>query len=170
MRAPGRGGGRPKSIPHFLNRYFPEPVTATPVIDPKSAAADGRAVSGVYAWSRRADSTLLKIAAVLGQASVTADQNGVLTIEGIQSPRGGLKRWREIGPMVYREIDGSDVIAFRQNANGFVTELLPSAPIQLGQRVTGLGNKKILLPVVAVSLGLLGLTILLWPVAALVRR
>jgi CubicO group peptidase (beta-lactamase class C family) len=164
------GGGRSEVIRAFLNRYFPEPVTPAPLIDPKSTQADGRAVSGVYAWSRRADSTLLKVAAVLGQASVTADQNGILTIEGIQSPRGGLKQWREIGPMVYREIDGADVIAFRQNANGVVTELLPSAPIQLGQRVTGLGNKKILLPVVAVSLGLLGLTILLWPVAALVRR
>src|SRR4051812_39196136 len=169
MRAPGRGGGRPKSIPHFLNRYFPEPVTATPVIDPKSAAADGRAVSGVYSWSRRADSTLLKVAAVLGQASVTADQNGVLTIEGVQSPRGGLKQWREIAPMVYREVDGPDVIAFREHPDGS-TELLPAAPIQLGQRVSGLESKKVLLPVVGASLGLLVLTILLWPVAALIRR
>ena len=164
------GGGRTEVIRAFLNRYFPEPVNAAPVIDPKTTQADGRAVSGVYSWSRRADSTLLKVAAVLGQASVRADQNGVLTIGGLQGPRGGLKQWREIGPMVYREVDGPDIIAFRQNANGVVTELLPSAPIQLGQRVTGLDNKKILLPVVGLSLGLLGLTILLWPVAALVRR
>ena len=164
------GGGRTEVIRAFLNRYFPEPVTATPVVDPKSAQADGRAVTGVYSWSRRADSTLLKVAAVLGQVAVTSDQNGVLTVEGALGPRGGLKQWREIGPLVYREIDGPDVIAFRRNANGFVTELLPSAPIQLAQRVTGLANKKILLPVLGASLGLLLLTILLWPVAALVRR
>src|SRR2546423_542193 len=164
------GGGRAEVIRGFLNRYFPEPVTAAPFIDLKTAQTDGRAVSGVYTGSRRADSTLLKVAALLGQPSVTADQNGVLTIEGLQSPRGGSKQWREIGPLVYREVDGPDVIAFRQNANGIVTDMLPAAPIQIAQRVTGLGNKKVLVPVVGASLSLLLLTFLLWPVAVLVRK
>ena len=164
------GGGRTEVIRAFLNRYFPEPVSATPAIDLKKAQADGRAVSGLYTGSRRADSTLLKVAALLGQISVRSDQDGVLTIEGLQSPRGGLKQWREIGPLVYREVDGPDVIAFRQNANGIVTDLLPAMPIQLAQRVSGLGNKKVLMPVVGACLALLVLTLLLWPVAALVRK
>jgi CubicO group peptidase (beta-lactamase class C family) len=165
-----QGGGRTEVIRAFLNRYFPEPVTPTPTIDLKTAQADGRAVSGVYLGSRRADSTFLKVAAVLGQASVSADQNGVLTIEGVQNPRGGLKKWREVGPLVYREVDGPDLIAFRRDANGVVTDMLPAAPIQIAQRVTGFANKKFLVPVLAVSQSLLGLTFLLWPVAALVRK
>jgi CubicO group peptidase (beta-lactamase class C family) len=164
------GGGRTEVIRAFVNRYFPEPVSATPLIDLKTAQADGRAVTGIYSWSRRADSTLLKVAALLGQASVRTDQDGVLTIEGAQSPRGGLKQWREIGPLVYREVDGPDVIAFRRNANGIVTDMLPAMPIQLAQRVSGLANKKVLLPVIGASLSLLVLTLLLWPVAALVRK
>ncbi len=165
-----QGGGRTEVIRAFLNRYFPEPITATPAIDLKTAQADGRAVSGVYMGSRRADSTLLKVAAVLGQTSVSADQNGVLTIEGVQSPRGGLKKWREIGPLVYREINGPDVIAFRRDADGSVADMLPAAPIQIAQRVTGFANKKFLVPVLAASQSLLGLTFLLWPVAALIRK
>jgi CubicO group peptidase (beta-lactamase class C family) len=165
-----RGGGRTEVIRAFLNRYFPEPVTAAPVLDLKNAQADGRAVSGMYMGSRRGDSTLLKVAAVLGQTSVTTDQNGVLTIEGIQSPRGGVKQWREVGPLVYREVDGPDLIAFRQNANGVVTDMLPATPIHLAQRVTGLSSKTFLLPVVGASLGLMILTLVLWPVAALVRK
>jgi hypothetical protein len=164
------GGGRTEVIRAFLNRYFPEPVTAAPVLDLKNAQADGRAVSGMYMGSRRGDSTLLKVAAVLGQTSVTADQNGVLTIEGIQSPRGRLKQWREVGPLVYREVDGPDLIAFRQNANGIVTDMLPATPIHMAQRVTGLSSKTFLLPVVGASLGLMILTLVLWPVAALVRK
>jgi CubicO group peptidase (beta-lactamase class C family) len=164
------GGGRTEVIRAFLNRYFPESPKALAQIAVKTAQADGRAVSGVYSGSRRGESTLLKVAGVLGQVSVNADQNGILTIEGAQSPRGGLKRWREIGPLVYREVDGSDVIAFRVDANGVVTEMLPALPIQMAHRVTGLANKKILLPVVGVSQGLIVLTLLLWPVAALVRR
>lgn len=165
-----QGGGRAEVIRAFLNRYFPEPVTAAPAIDLKTAQADGRAVSGVYVGSRRADSTLLKVAAVLGQTSVSADQNGVLTIEGVQSPRGGLKKWREVGPLVYREVDGPDQIAFRRDANGLVADMLPAAPIQIAQRVTGLANKKFLVPVLAASQSLLVLTLVLWPVAALVRK
>jgi CubicO group peptidase (beta-lactamase class C family) len=164
------GGGRTEVIRAFLNRYFPEAVTASPAIDLKTAQADGRAASGLYTGSRRADSTLLKVAAVLGQTSVSTDQNGVLTIEGVQSPRGGLKQWREIGPLVYREVDGADVIAFRRNTNGVVTDMLPAAPIQIAQRVTGFANKKLLLPALGLSLGLVVLTVLFWPVAALVRR
>lgn len=164
------GGGRTEVIRAFLNRYFPEPVTASSPIDLKAAQTDGRAVSGVYSGSRRAETTFLKVAAVLGQLAVTADPNGLLTIEGLQSPRGGLKQWREIGPLVYREVDGPDLIGFRRDANGVVTDLLPSTPIQIAQRVTGLANKKILLSVLGVSLGLLALTIILWPIAAIIRK
>ncbi|MEY2512158.1 MAG: hypothetical protein QOE26_2921 [Verrucomicrobiota bacterium] len=165
-----QGGGRTEVIRAFLNRYFPEPVSASPSIETKTTQADGLAVSGVYNGSRRAESTFLKMAAVLGQFSVTSDRNGLLTIEGLQSPRGGLKQWREIGPLVYREVDGPDVIAFRRDANGVVTDLFPSAPIQIAQRVTGFANKKLLLPVLGVSLGLLALTLVLWPVAAIIRK
>jgi CubicO group peptidase (beta-lactamase class C family) len=164
------GGGRTSVIRAFLNRYFPEPVTASPQIDVKTAQADGRAVTGVYNGSRRGESTLLKVAAVLGEVSVSADQNGILTIEGAQNPHGGLKQWREVGPLVYREVDGPEVIAFRRDANGVVTDLLPSAPIQISQRVIGFANKKVLLPVLGVAQGLLILTLLLWPVAVIVRK
>jgi hypothetical protein len=165
-----QGGGRTEVIRAFLNRYFPEPVTASSPFDLKTAQADGRAVSGIYNGSRRGESTLLKVAAVLGQFSVGADADGVLTIEGLQSVRGGLKRWREVGPLLYREVDGPDLIAFRRDAHGVVTDLLPSAPIQMAQRVTGLANKKVLLPVLVTSLGLLALTLVLWPVAAIIRK
>lgn len=164
------GGGRTEVLRAFMNRYFPEPVTASPQIDLKTAQADGAAVSGVYSGSRRGESTFLKVAAVLGQFSVTADPSGVLTIEGLQGPRGGLKRWREVGPLVYREVDGPDRIAFKRDPNGIVTELAPSAPIQMGHRVTGLASKKLLLPVLGASLGLLVLTLILWPVAVIIRK
>jgi hypothetical protein len=164
------GGGRSSVIRAFLNRYFPEPVTAAPAMDLKAVQADGRAVSGVYTGTRRADSSLLKVASILGQSSVRADENGIVTVEGVQSPRGGLKRWREIGPLLYREIDGPDLMAFRRDLNGVVTDLLPSTPIQIAQRVTGFASKTVLLPVLGVCLGVLITTLLLWPVAAIVRK
>jgi len=40
----------------------------------------------------------------------------------------------------------------------------------LAQRVTGLANKKVLLPVLGASQSLIVLTLLLWPVAVIVRK
>src|SRR5437763_126453 len=56
------GGGRTELLRACMNRYFPEPVTALPSIDLKTAQSDGRAVRGIYTGSRRAESTLLKVA------------------------------------------------------------------------------------------------------------
>jgi CubicO group peptidase (beta-lactamase class C family) len=164
------GGGRTEVIRGFLNRYFPDREMPPASVDLKTAQADGRAVSGVYQGSRRGESTLLKLAAVTGQIAVSSNKDGVLTIENVVSPRGGLKRWREIGPLLYRDVDGPETIAFRRDGNGNVTDLFPSSPIHLAQRVTGFASKKVLLPLVGGSLGLLLLTLLLWPVAVIIRK
>ena len=163
------GGGRGEVIRTFLNRYFPDPAVAPPDVDPKMAQADGRAVAGIYTTSRRSESTFFKIVGVLGQFAVSSDEKGILTLEGNKNLRGNLKRWREIGPLLYHEVDGPDLIAFRRNENGAVTDLLAS-PVTLEQRVTGFANKKLILPLIGGSLGLLIATILLWPVAAVIRK
>lgn len=163
------GGGRGEVIRAFLDRYFPGPTTSPPDVDLKVAQADGRAVSGVYTTSRRSESTFLKVAAILGQYAVRSDEKGILTIEGNKNLRGSLKHWREVGPLLYQEVDGPDTIAFRRDANGAVTELL-SSPVTLEQRVTGLASKTVILPLIGGSLALLIATVLLWPVAAVIRK
>lgn len=163
------GGGRGEVIRAFLDRYFPDPAAAPADVDPKMAQADGRAVSGLYTTSRRSDSTFLKIAALLGQYAVRSDEKGILTVEDNKNLRGSLKRWREIGPLLYHEVDGPGLIAFRRNEKGVVTELL-SSPITLEQRVTGLASKTLILPLIGGSVALLIATLLLWPVAALIRK
>jgi CubicO group peptidase (beta-lactamase class C family) len=163
------GGGRGEVIRAFLNRYYPDPQLSPPEVDPKTAQADGRAVSGLYNTSRRSESTFLKISAILGQFAVRSDEKGILTLEGNKNLRGNLKRWREIGPLLYHEVDGPDLIAFRRNEQGAVTELWAS-PVTLEQRVTGFASKTLILPLVGGSLALLLATVVLWPVAAIIRR
>ena len=163
------GGGRGEVIRTFLDRYFPDPAAPPPDVEPKMAQADGRAVSGLYTTSRRSDSTFFKVAALLGQFAVSSDRNGILTIEGNKNLRGNLKRWREVGPLLYHEVDGPGVIAFRRNEKGVVTELL-SSPVTFEHRVTGPASKTLILPLIGASLALLLATVLLWPVAALIRR
>jgi hypothetical protein len=108
--------------------------------------------------------------ALLSQFSVSSDKNGILTVEGNKNQRGELKKWKEIAPLVYSEIDGSERIAFRRDGSGAVREMLPFPAIYEGQRVPWYASKTFVGSVIGGNLLLVLLTVLLWPVAVLVRR
>jgi hypothetical protein len=164
------GGGRGEVQRAFMNRYFPSPIESKSEIDPVTAKTDGRAVSGVYEGTRRSQTTFLRIVSLLDQFRVTSDPDGVLTMEDNKNQRGELKKWKEIAPLVYSEIDGSERIAFRRDPSGTVTELFPFPAIYEGQRVPWYNNKRLLNPVIGGNLVLVLLTVLLWPVAVFVRK
>ena len=164
------GGGRGEVLRTFANRYFPSPDQPRVDVDPNTAKSDGRAVSGLYDGTRRGETTLLKILALAGQFSVGSDKEGVLQIEGMKNQSGELQRWREIAPLVYREIDGLERIGFRRDASGAVTEVLPFPAIYEGQRVPWYASKIFIGLLIGGSLVLALLTVLLWPVAVIIRK
>src|SRR5947207_745563 len=61
------GGGRGEVWRTFANRYFPSPGEPKANVDSNKAKSDGRAVSGLYDGTRRGETTLLKILALVGQ-------------------------------------------------------------------------------------------------------
>jgi hypothetical protein len=164
------GGGRGEVLRAFANRYFPNPTEPKVDVDPNTAKMDGQAVSGVYDGTRRGETTFLRLVALLSQFSVNSDKDGVLTIEDMKNQKGELKKWREIAPLVYHEIDGPEKIAFRRDASGAVREMLPFPAIYEGQRVPWYANKRFLGAIIGGNLALALLTVLLWPVAVLVRK
>jgi CubicO group peptidase (beta-lactamase class C family) len=164
------GGGRGEVLRAFANRYFPSPREPKVDVDSNTAKSDGRAVSGVYQVTRRGETTFLKFLALLDQFSVSSDKDGVLKIEGMKNQGGELKQWREIAPLVYREIDGWEKIGFRRDTPGAVREMLPFPAIYEGQRVPWYASKIFIGLVIGGNFLLALLTLLLWPVAVLVRR
>ena len=56
------------------------------------AKSDGRAVSGSYDGTRRAETTFLRILALVDQFKVSSDKEGVLQIEGMKNQSRELKR------------------------------------------------------------------------------
>ncbi len=129
------GGGRGEVWRSFVNRYFPSAGQPKVNVDPNMAKSDGRAVGGLYDGTRRGQTTLLRILALVGQFKVSSDKEGVLQIEGMKNQSGELQRWREIAPLIYREMDGLERIGFRRDASGAVGEMLPFPAIYEGQRV-----------------------------------
>ena len=164
------GGGRGEVWRTLVNRYFPGAGQTKPDVDPNSAKSDGHAVSGLYDGTRRAETTFLKIVALADQFSVRSDKEGVLQIEGMKNQSGELQRWREIAPLVYREIDGLERLGFRRDASGAVAEMLPFPAIYEGQRVPWYASKIFIGLLVGGSLLLALLTVLLWPVAVIIRK
>lgn len=168
----GRGQIYPQMVlwDAFLNRYFPAPPFNSPTLD--SAKTDANAVSGNYMISRRSES-LLKSLALLGEATVSANEDDTISVgemSGLMNDANGKpKRWREVAPMTFRDINGQDSLIFKPDHNGRMQLVLPY-PIMVFQRVGLWENSQILLPVAGLSYFIMLLTLLLGFVARLVRR
>ncbi len=165
----GRGQISPRTIlwEAFLDRYFPETPFDAPTLD--SAKDDANAVSGTYMISRRFESSLFKLLAVLGEASVSANEDGTIAVDALTEPNGKPKRWREVAPLTFCDVRGQDSLIFKPDQNGRMQLIVPY-PFMVFQRVGFRENGKILLPVLGLSLFIMLLTLVLWFVAWLVRR
>ena len=164
----GRGDspGRVTLWEAFLDRYYP--YTA-PAATSSTAKDDANAAAGSYILSRRAETSFLKAAFLVNQFSVSAEEDGDITTPQMTSPNGKPKRWQAIGPMTFRERDGQDKLIFKPDQSGRMQMVLPY-PFFVGQRAGASQNSKVLLTVLGISLALMLLTLILWPVGWFVRR
>jgi CubicO group peptidase (beta-lactamase class C family) len=165
----GRGEISPRTIlfEAFLDRYFPfTPPAGTRV---ENAVADAKQVAGFYKSSRRFESTFLSITTLLGEPKVVVNAEGTINLDPLKGPNGQLKKFEEIGPLLYREVRGQDHVGFKKDAEGNWQFQL-DYPFFIFQKVGLLENKTFNIVVLSFGLGVVGLTILLWPVAAIVRK
>jgi CubicO group peptidase (beta-lactamase class C family) len=164
----GKGEISPRSALwyHFLDRYFP--YTPPKVEKLASAEVDAKAVAERYLTSRRSESNFLKVGAIEENVRVTPDENGTIKVEPLKDFNGQIKKWQEIAPLVYRSVNGQDLIAFRRDDQGNML-LAPNFPAAAEQRVSLLNsadfNQSLILGVLIV----LGVTLLCWPLAAIIR-
>ena len=164
----GRSGssGRTNVWEAFLNRYYPH---TPPAASSTSAKEDAQAASGTYSLSRRSDSSFLKTASLIGQFNVSPVGEGDIETPQLPAANGKPKRWQAVAPMTFLERGGQDKLIFKPDQNGQMQMILPY-PFFVGQRISTLQNGKVLLVVLGISLGLMLITLILWPVSWFVRR
>jgi CubicO group peptidase (beta-lactamase class C family) len=164
----GRGDspGRTNLWEAFLDRYYPHAVPATTAA---SAKDDSNAAAGAYSLSRRSDTSFLKTISLISQFTVSPVGEGEIEVAQLTGPNGKPKRWQGVGSMTFLEKGGQDKLVFKPDQNGQMQMVLPY-PFFVGQRVGTLQNGKLLLTVMAVSLIIMLLTLVLWPVSWFVRR
>jgi CubicO group peptidase (beta-lactamase class C family) len=149
----------------FLDRYFPY----APPASAASSPIDVSAVSGTYILSRRSENSFLKTASVIGEFNVSQVADGMIEVDQLINANGKPKKWRPVSATVFVEDRGQEKLIFKPDQSGKM-QLILTYPFFIGQRVGTFENKKLLLPVLGASLGIMLLTLLLWPISWFVRR
>jgi CubicO group peptidase (beta-lactamase class C family) len=151
----------------FLDRYYPyEPPPAAAVAN---TAEDARLVSGRYISSRRAQTTVLKVLYVLDEPKVFANAGDTISVDALKDLDGQPKKFHEIGPLMFREVHGQDRIAFKRDDTGRLVMVI-DYPFFVFQRSPATENSAFNVPTIIVAIAIFVLTLLLWPVGALLRR
>ncbi len=165
----GRGSPPPRGPlwGKFLDRYFPfePPVTAV-----KTSGLSAMDVAGSYISSRRAETSALKFLTELSQPTATANADGTLTVDAFTGLNGQPIIWTAMGDGEFRAKSGQGKLVFLQAGDGAMTMLSGAAGVAIFQRVPDLRNALVTLIVFCVSMLVVTLNLLAWPVAAFVRR
>ena len=151
----------------FLDRYFPYNPPPMPVLS--SAMADAQIVSGVYFSSRRSDDSIMKPAMMAEEITVTATPEGLLRIDSEKDFNGRPELWREVGPLLYRDLNGQARVQFKRDQSGQLV-MVSDSPVLVFQRASLSQDKRVNYAVLATVITVLLLNLLLWPVATVVRR
>ena len=167
---PEDGGARTHLFNAFMDRYFPETTPQPPTL--ATSGADARTVSGLYSSSRRFETNIFSPLSLLGEMTVQRDakDSTLLTIPDAKQLNGQPVRYREIAPMRFRDVDGHEQIAFATDSTGRRIVYL-DFPFELAQRVDHtLDKKSTNVQLLVVSLIVMALSLLGWPVGAMIRK
>jgi CubicO group peptidase (beta-lactamase class C family) len=153
----------------FADRYLPEAAPQV-LVDAKTSAEHAKLLAGSWVNSRGSRSTFLSALDLIGGTRLGLDDRG-----GLLAPFPGLngqpRRWVEVAPFVWRDLNSHERLA-AQVVNGipvrFSIDLL--SPFMVFERAPWYRNVSWLRPLFFCSVAALLLTVLFWPITAIVRR
>jgi CubicO group peptidase (beta-lactamase class C family) len=148
----------------FMDRYFPAPPATDPPTMP-NARRDAQEIAGRYQSSRRVEHGFISLFYLLQQSSITANPDGTINAAG----EAGQKKYHEIGAQIWRQVGGTRQLALRR-VSGVKTVIGSEDPTSVLQAVPPLRSAPLNLTVLIVSVAILLWTVVLWPLAALLRR
>src|SRR5579884_1582645 len=174
MNSVGKNGAahalREELLQEFTDRYFPAPTQNLPTS--ATAKADGAVMAGHYVSSRAGGFNFLRLAALLGETTVGVDKDGTLVASTITDPSGNPRKWREVKPFLWKEVNGADYLEAIRDPNGGIKmfSITPYAPIIEFLPAPASLNAGWIFPVAGIALLIFIIAALGWPIVALVRR
>ena len=170
----GRAGGshniRVALFEDFADRYFPGPGDDRK-LSPQLAREQALQLAGTWSMSRRSHSNFLAIADLLGQVSITVDGEGRLMVPAALGLNGQPRRWMPVAPYLWRDPDSHAYLGAKLE-NGVPVRFGFSdfAPVIVFDRTPWYRSSAWLRPLLLASIAALLITVIAWPVSALVRR
>jgi len=81
--------------------------------------------------SRASGFNWLRMIALIGETTVAADKDNNLIVSSITDPSGTPRKWREVGPWLWQEVNGEDFLQAIPDGKGGVKmfSITPYAPI-----------------------------------------
>jgi CubicO group peptidase (beta-lactamase class C family) len=151
----------------FLDRYFPFAPPAAQ--SPQTAARDTTSVTGRYISSRRSVNTLFKVSTLFSEIAVSRNADGTISASRLRGPGGRPLRFQEIGPMLFREVDGQARIGFLRDVGRRLTAVSDS-PVFVLEKARWYEDSALNIPLLVGTIAVMALASLLWPVGALLRK
>ena len=153
----------------FLDRYYPYTPPAEATLP--HPQADAARVAGWYMPSIRNEG-VFRILNGLGQVHVTAVPSGEIEASLLKNLAGVPMRWREVGPLTYREVGGQAHLKFVTDSEGHIAYWISDGflPVMIFQKVHGLGQTGEITSMGEACLTVLVLTLVIWIGGGIVRR
>ncbi|KGM13531.1 beta-lactamase, partial [Cellulomonas bogoriensis 69B4 = DSM 16987] len=150
----------------FADRYFPAGDTEPSTVDDATRAAHAQALAGTYEGTRGFHTTFLTVAGPLQPITAqVVDGDRVRFSAGVGQLRPAV--YEEVRPWVYREVDGHRVLAVQTDADGRVQLIGHDSAMSL---MPVSAARSAAVPALGAGAAVLLVTLIAWPVGALVRR
>jgi CubicO group peptidase (beta-lactamase class C family) len=156
-------GARSRLFDLFMDRYFP----AAELKDPPAiagAAGHAQAIAGRYESSRRVESGFIALFYLIQQEQVAANADGTISLGSVEG-----KTFREIEPNLWREVGGTRQLLVSE-VGGRRTIVDSTDPTSVLQAVPLARNSMLNTLIAALSILVLLVTGLVWPIGAWLRR
>jgi CubicO group peptidase (beta-lactamase class C family) len=160
------GKTRPELLNAFSDRYFPAELQQSFINLPQDKLKD---IEGTYQSTRRADSTILRLFALMGQSHAKIDKDGVLHVDKSKDLRGHPFAWKPIGTDLWQQVDDQNKFFAIRNQSGRIERLAGSFPAVQLQRVSWYERDKLVLAALGFS-ALVGVCVLFNVLLRLARR
>jgi CubicO group peptidase (beta-lactamase class C family) len=151
----------------FLDRYYP--YTPPAGVKQPNPDADAKLVAGEYITSRRPVTNVLSFISFLENLKVTPGKDGTIVIPQFKGINQVPKTWEEIGPLLYREKNGQDLVGFTKDADGNYV-LAMDYPFMVWTKIGLLDNKNFNIFLIVLFVGVPLLTVIFWPISAWMRK
>jgi Beta-lactamase len=153
----------------FADRYLPGERSKSRV-DEKTAKEHAAMLTGHWVNSRGSQSSFIAALGLIGQSKVSVNEKGELVAQ-FQGFNGKPHHWFETEPFLWEDYETHERLGAKvENGKAVRFSIDELSPFMVFDRVPWYQNAGWLLPLVIGSLIALLLTVILWPVNAIVRR